>query len=84
LIDDEGVVLIKHKFIGEDERIYCNWCQTHVWSADGSFFIGAQDDKKTFVVLSYIYEPNVHVLEHVIRMGFKKGVRKLSDILQSE
>lgn len=80
---DDGVTLIKHKFLGANEPIRCSWGQVHIWSADGSFYIGAKDDKKTYVGLSYIHAPNTHILEQAIRMAFKKpGMRKLSDVLR--
>lgn len=83
ILRDDGVTLIKHRFLRANESIRCSWEQVHIWTVDGTFYIGAKDDKKTYVGLSYIYAANTHVLEQVIRMAFKKsGMRKLSDILQ--
>ena len=80
---DDGVTLIKHKFLGANEKVRCSWGQVHVWSADGSFYIGAKDDKKTYVGMSYMHAANTHVLEQAIRMAFKKpGMRRLSDMLR--
>ena len=80
---DDGVTLVKHKFLGANEKVRCSWAQVHVWSADGSFYIGSKDDKKTYVGLSYIHAANTHVLEQAIRMAFKKpGMRRLSDMLR--
>lgn len=82
-VRDDGVILIKHKFWGANEPIRYSWGQVHVWSADGSFFIGAVDDKKAYVGLSYINTSNTHVLEQALRMAFKKpGMRRLSDVLK--
>jgi len=82
-IRDHGVTLIKHKLLGANEPIRCSWGQVHVWSSGGSFYIGAKDDKKTYVGLSYIHAANTHVLEQAIRMAFKKpGMQRLSDVLQ--
>ena len=84
-IRDDGPTLIKHKFLSSGEHVKCTWSQTHVWNADGSFYIGAKEDKKTYAELSYIYTPNVHILEQVIRMAFKKpGMRMLSDVLRGD
>lgn len=81
-IRDDGVTLLKHKFFGADEPIFHNWGEVHIWSADGAFHIGAKDDKKSYVSLSYIDAPNTHVVEQAIRMAFKKsGMRRLSDVL---
>ena len=56
-----------------------------VWSADGSFYIGATEDEKIYVALSYMNVANVHVLEQCIRMAFKKpGMRVLSDVLNDD
>lgn len=82
-IRDDGATLVKHKFLGANELVRCSWGQVHIWSADGAFFIGAKDDKKTYVGLSYIHADNTHVLEQAIRMAFKKpGMQRLSDVLQ--
>jgi hypothetical protein len=80
---DDSVTLIKHKFFGPNESINSSWEQVRIWSEDGSFYLGIKDDKKTYVGLSYIHVPNVHVLEQAIRMAFKKpGMRRLSDVFQ--
>lgn len=82
VVGDSGIILTKHKFFSSNEQVPCTWSQVHIWTADGSFFVGAKLDKKAYVGLSYISSPNTHVLEHAIRAAFKKpGMRKLSDIL---
>ena len=83
LLHDDGITLVKRKFLGSNEKVRCSWDQVHVWSANGSFCIGAKDDKKVNVGISYIHGANTHVLEQAIRMGFKKpGMHRLSDVLQ--
>jgi hypothetical protein len=83
LLHDDGITLVKRKFLGSNEQVRCSWGQVHVWSADGSFCIGAKDDKKVNAGISYIHGANTHVLEQAIRMGFKKpGMRRLSELLQ--
>lgn len=81
-IEDSHVTLVRHKFLGANERVRLPWHDVHVWSADGSFVIGAQKDRKVYSSASYIHAWNTHILEHVIRGGFKKGVSKLSDYLK--
>ncbi len=81
LIDNEGATLTKHTLVGDDERIFCNWHQIVVWSANGSFWIGLKGNEKTYIALDYLGTWNVHLLESIISMGFKKGVHKLSDLL---
>jgi hypothetical protein len=80
-VSDECVILKKHKWFGPNEFVRCTWEEVHVWSAEGSFVIGATKDKKIYSALSYIQISNVHILEHVIRLGFKKGIERLSDIV---
>ncbi|MDR2012496.1 MAG: hypothetical protein LBQ20_05535 [Rhodanobacter sp.] len=83
VVHDDGVTLIKRKFLGSNEKVRCTWEQVHIWSSDGSFFIGAQGDKKTYSSASYIHGINTHIFEQAIRMAFKKpGMRRLSDLLQ--
>lgn len=77
LLRDDGVELERHKFFS-NERVFCNWRDIHVWSADGSFFIGARADKKVYVQASYIEVANVHVVEFLIRAFFKKPASRLS------
>lgn len=82
LIRDDGVTLPKHKFWGASERVRCDWYQAHIWNADGSFYIGAKEDSKVYAGLSYMDQPNTHILERTIRAAFEKpGMRVLSDIL---
>ncbi len=81
-IEDGAVTLTKHKFLGSNERVRLAWNQVHVWSADGHFIIGKQGDKKIYGSASYISHWNTHLLEHIVRGGFKKGVRNLSDYLK--
>lgn len=83
VIRDDSIGLIKHKLLSSNEQVRVLWGQTHIWSADGSFYIGAKDDKKAYAALSYIGTPNAHVLEQIIRVAFKKaGLVRLSQILQ--
>lgn len=81
VVEDGAVTLTKHKFLG-NERVRLSWGDVQVWSANGSFVIGHKDDKKVYGSASYIDSANIHILEHVIRGGFKKGVRNLSDYLR--
>jgi hypothetical protein len=83
LVHDDGITLVKRKFLGANEKVRCLWREVQVWSANGSFIIGAKDDKKALASLSYIYVANTHILEQAIRMAFKKtGMSRLSDLLE--
>lgn len=79
-IEDDGVVLQRHHF-WSTEPVRLTWHQVQIWSAEGSFVIGAKDDKKAYVALPYTKIPNVHVLEQIIRTFFKTGLSRLSAIL---
>jgi hypothetical protein len=81
-VTDDSVTLTKHKLLGANEKVRLGWHDVHVWSANGSFAIGKQDDKKTYGSAAYISDWNTHIFEHVVRGSFKKGVRKLSDYIK--
>lgn len=82
LLHDDGITLVKRKFLGSNEKVRCSWGEVQIWNADGAFCIGSRDDKKTKVIISYIQVANTHILEQAIRMAFKKpGLRRLSDLL---
>ncbi|MFZ1536435.1 MAG: hypothetical protein WAT23_03510 [Chromatiaceae bacterium] len=81
IIRDDGVTLVKHKFLGTNDLIRFSWEEVVTWSADGAFYIGAKNNKKTYVGLSYINSANTHILEKAIREAFKvPNMRKLSDV----
>ncbi len=81
-IRDDGVTLPTHKMWGAGDNVRCSWHQVQIWNADGSFYIGAKENKKVYAALSYITLPNVHILEPAIRMAFEKpGMRVLSDVI---
>jgi len=79
LIEDSSVTLVKHKLLSSNENIRLPWSDVTVWSANGEFFIGSKSDKKTYGSASYMNHWNTHLLDHLIRSGFKKGISKLSD-----
>src|SRR3546814_5221651 len=35
LLHDDGITLVKHKFLGANERVRCTWGQVQIWNADG-------------------------------------------------
>ena len=81
VIGDDGVVLQRHGAFWSTEPVRLTWHQVHVWTADGSFVIGAKDDKRIYVVLPYLRIDNVHVAEQMIRSFFKTGHPRLSSLL---
>lgn len=83
-VRDDGVTLTKHKLLGANQFVLLPWSDVKVWTDDGSFVIGSKADSSTYAKLSYLHAPNAHVLEHIIRIAFKNGVAKLSDILSDD
>lgn len=82
LLHDDGITLVKHKLLRSNERVRCAWSQVNVWSADGSFYIGARDDKNVYEGLSYIHNANTHILELAIRKVLEKpSLHTLSELL---
>ncbi|MCP5235362.1 MAG: hypothetical protein H6945_06440 [Zoogloeaceae bacterium] len=82
ILYDEGMALERRKFLRAREKVRCSWDRIHIWSADGSFCVGAKDDKDLSCAMSYIDIDNTHILEQAIRMAFKKpGMRRLSELL---
>jgi hypothetical protein len=80
ILTDEQVLLIHHKFFGDD-YVWCSWHDVQIWTSDGDFYIGLVKDDKVYVRLSYIRDWNTHVLEQMLRIAFKHpgGFHRLSD-----
>lgn len=81
VVGDGGVTLPRNRFFRK-ESIHYTWSEVKVWSADGAFWIGAKEDAKARAALSYIDTHNTHVLEQIVRVGFKRGVRRLTELLR--
>ena len=82
IVSDESVVIPRHKFLS-NEPVSLSWYQVRQWSADGSLFIAAKDDKKVYAALSYSGLYNVHVLERILDLSFKNNKPQLSAILDA-
>jgi hypothetical protein len=82
IVSDESVVIPRHKFFS-NEPVRLSWYQVRQWSADGSLFIAAKDDKKVYASLSYSGLYNVHVLERILDLSFKNNKPQLSSILDA-
>ena len=81
-IDDDGVMLTKHKFLG-NEKVYCKWSEATVSTGQGYFNVHSENDKKVYSQMSYIEVPNVHIFEALIRMSFKSWTGRISGVLDS-
>ncbi len=76
-IKDNGLDLVNHKIFEADEKISLTWDQIVISNNNGSLVIGSKDGNGPKVGLSYIEVPNIHIVEHIIRMAFKEASLKL-------
>lgn len=82
VVEDDGVILVQHKFFEANRKARLGWHEVNVWTSDGKFVIGKKDDKKTYGSASYIHTWNAHLVEHVIRGALRKGSKTLSGYLK--
>lgn len=78
IIQDDGVILKRRHLFSADERVLLSWDDVRIWNQDGCFYLSGANDRKVYAALSYQNTDNVHVLEAVIRIFFKKGGPSLS------
>lgn len=83
IVDDRGIELQRKKFWSTNERIYCPWRELVISNGPGFFQICKKNDEKVFANLSYQEVDNVHVLEAVIRMFWKRAGERISSLLTS-
>lgn len=81
LVEDTHVTLVRHRLLGTNERVRVSWNDVHVSSVNGEFVVGSKMDKKVYGSASYLNDWNTHLLDQVVRGGFKEGVSRLSDFL---
>lgn len=78
-VRDDGVTLIKTRFLRTGQPVNCTWDDLSIHSSNGEFHITSKAGPSAS--LSYIKVPNTHVLERAMTSGFQRGIRKLSDVL---
>jgi hypothetical protein len=44
-VEDRYVTLVKHKFLGSNQKVRLYWSDVHIWSANGELVIGSKADK---------------------------------------
>jgi len=81
VIKNDFVVLPDQRFLSK-KSFELKWHDVQVWSENGQLYVGCKADKKVYGSASYIENWNTHLIEHIIRGGFKKGVQRLSDYLK--
>lgn len=80
-VEDAAVTLVRRRVFGSSEHVRLGWNSVQIWSANGELVVGSKLDNRVNGAASYIRVWNTHILEHIIRRGFEKGIRKLSDVL---
>ncbi|WP_089138975.1 hypothetical protein [Vibrio rumoiensis] len=83
IVNDYGVQLRKSKMFSKDESEFVAWHNVEVFSRNGNFVINKIGNRKMNCALPYLNVNNVHILEAIIRMKFKKPGVRLSDALIS-
>jgi len=81
-VKDEGMVLQKNKLFGANEQFFCKWDDLSIGNGGGTFFVRHKNDKKLSASFEYQAEDNIHVLEAMIRMFWKRGGNKISELLE--
>lgn len=81
IVRDDSITLVHRKLRGSELTVR-PWSGVSISSASGALNIVAADNRAVGATLSYIDVANVHVLEHALRMAFKRpGMRRLSELL---
>lgn len=80
LVGDLGVAVPRHAFFGGEKSVTLKWHELHVWTGDGSFYIGSKLDKKAYAQLPYLQTDNAHLLERAIRLFFESNKGRLSQL----
>lgn len=78
IVSDDSIEMSRHRLFSSKERVSLTWSEIRTWNEDGCLYIGAKHDKKVYSALSYKDVDNVHILEAVIDVFFKKGGSRIS------
>ncbi len=81
VLTDHGMELVRRKFFGSNERVFCRWHELQIWNEAGDFCIGHRNDKKLTESFPYQAHDNIHVLEAAIRMFYRHSGDRLSCLL---
>jgi len=81
-VRDEGMILQKNKLFGSNEQTFCSWNDLRIGNGGGTFFVRHKNDKKLSANFEYQTEDNIHVLEAIIRMFWKRGGNRISELLE--
>ncbi len=82
VVSDYGMELERKRLFSSNDQVFCRWSELVTWNDAGVFCIRRKDDTKLKTSFSYQDEDNIHVLEAAIRMFWKRGGNRLSDLLE--
>ena len=80
VVEDESLVITRKRIFRKDEDIRLTWDKVRIWDAEGNFCLGDRNDTSLYVALSYLGQPNIVVLEQMIRAFFKTGSSNLGSL----
>jgi hypothetical protein len=83
-VNDYGIDLNRFHLFSTNERVRCSWSDLVIGNGAGTFFIKKKGDDKVSVNLPYQDEDNVHILEAVLRVFWKKIDDRLSSLLAEQ
>ncbi|HKY97277.1 MAG TPA: hypothetical protein VJL35_05425 [Gemmatimonadaceae bacterium] len=81
LYSDTSVVLQKRKIFGKPTDVEVPWTGVRTVSEGGQFSIVSKTDNSVYATFPYLTTWNAHILEHVVELGLKKRVFRLSELL---
>jgi hypothetical protein len=81
IICDDGVKLMWKRYFRKTQIVHCTWNDTYFYSDDGKLII-LSNDRKMLSTISFQEDDNTHILNTILHMQKKYGVRKMSDILK--
>ncbi len=81
-IENETVVLIRHKLLGMKEKVRYKWKNICIENGNGTFVIRALNENNVYSEASYIKDYNTHIYENIIQGSLRKNIYRLSEYLK--
>lgn len=81
VVSDDRISLCSHGWFSS-KREDCLWTDVRISCGPGYFQITSAEDNSLYTQIDYMRTYDTHILEQMLRVGFKKGIRKLSDVLR--
>ena len=80
VVVDDGILLTSSSWFSNDTRFY-SWRDVSISNGPGYFCIQDKKNSSMSVKLDYLEIMDVHLLENILRVGFDKGISKISNVL---